>query len=84
MSTYELVADLPLTIEDYILEGLVQNVSSDFERKSTVIHLHGGGEEGVGEDVVYDAVDHEIAQEAGAVLALAGNWTIRSFAEHLA
>ncbi|MEA2181544.1 MAG: hypothetical protein QOF69_729 [Solirubrobacteraceae bacterium] len=84
MSTYELVAVLPLTIEDYILEGLVQNVSSDFERKSTVIHLHGGGEEGVGEDVVYDAVDHEIAQEAGAVLALAGNWTIRSFAEHLA
>jgi L-alanine-DL-glutamate epimerase-like enolase superfamily enzyme len=84
MSTYELVADLPLTIEDYILEGLVQNVSSDFERKSTVIHLHGGGEEGVGEDVVYDAVDHEIAQEAGALLALAGNWTVRSFAEHLA
>jgi len=84
MSTYDLVADLPLTIEDYILEGLVQNVSSDFERKSTVIHLHGGGEEGVGEDLVYDAVDHEIAQEAGAMLALAGNWTIRSFAEHLA
>jgi L-alanine-DL-glutamate epimerase-like enolase superfamily enzyme len=84
MSTYELVADLPLTIEDYLLEGLVQNVSSDFERKSTVIHLHGGGEEGIGEDVVYDAVDHEIAQEAGAVLPLAGNWTIRSFAERLA
>jgi L-alanine-DL-glutamate epimerase-like enolase superfamily enzyme len=84
MSTYELVADLALTIEDYALEGLVQSVSSDFERKSTVIHLHGGGEEGVGEDVVYDAVDHEIAQEAGSVLALAGNWTIRSFAEHLA
>jgi hypothetical protein len=52
MSTYELVADLELTIEDYSLEGLVQNVASDFERKSTVIRLHGDGEEGVGEDVV--------------------------------
>ena len=84
MSTYALVADLALTIEDYALEGLVQTVSRDFERKSTVIHLHGGGEEGVGEDVVYDAVDHEIAQQAGSVLPLAGNWTIRSFSGHLA
>ena len=84
MSTYELVADLPLTIESYDLEGLVQNVSSDFERKSTIIHLHGGGEEGVGEDVVYEPVDHEIAQSAGPTLALAGDWTLRSFSEHLA
>ena len=84
MSTYDLVADLPLQIEGYDLEGLVQNVSSDFERKSTIIRLRGGGEEGLGEDVVYDAVDHEIAQRAGPVLDLAGDWTLRSFSEHLA
>jgi L-alanine-DL-glutamate epimerase-like enolase superfamily enzyme len=84
MSTYDLVADLPLSIEAYALEGLVQNVSSDFERKSTIIHLQGAGEEGLGEDVVYDAVDHEIAQRAGPALPLAGDWTIRSFSEHLA
>jgi L-alanine-DL-glutamate epimerase-like enolase superfamily enzyme len=84
MSTYELVADLPLTIESYDLEGLVQNVSSDFERKSTIIHLHGGGEEGIGEDVAYEPVDHEIAWKAGPALALAGDWTLRSFSEHLA
>ena len=84
MSTYDLVADLPVTIDDYALAGLVQNVSSDFERKTTVIHLRGGGEEGIGEDVVYDAVDHEIAQEAGSALPLAGEWTTRSFSEHLA
>jgi L-alanine-DL-glutamate epimerase-like enolase superfamily enzyme len=84
MSTYDLVADLPVRIDDYALEGLEEDVSSDFMRKSTVIHLAGGGEEGLGEDVVYDAVDHEIAQEAGANLPLAGDWTIRSFAEQLA
>jgi len=84
MSTYELVAELPVQIEDYELEGLVRDVSSDFTRKSTVIHLRGGGEEGVGEDVVYEPVDHEIAQRQGATLALSGDWTIRSFAEHLA
>ena len=84
MSTYDLVADLPVSIERYELEGLVRDVSSDFTRKSTVIHLHGGGEEGVGEDVVYEAVDHEIAQEVGPSLPLEGDWTMRSFAAHLA
>lgn len=84
MSTYELVAELPVHIDDYALEGLVRDVSSDFTRKSTVIHLRGDGQEGVGEDVVYEAVDHEIAQRAGPLLALAGDWTIRSFSEHLA
>jgi L-alanine-DL-glutamate epimerase-like enolase superfamily enzyme len=71
-------------IEGYTLEGLVQDVSSDFTRKSTVIHLHGGGEEGLGEDVVYEPVDHEIAQQAGPTLPLAGDWTIASFAGQLA
>jgi L-alanine-DL-glutamate epimerase-like enolase superfamily enzyme len=84
MSTYDLVADLAVHIEGYELEGLVQNVSSDFERKTTIIHLRGAGEEGLGEDVVYDAVDHEIAQKAGPILALAGDWTTRSVSEHLA
>ncbi|HEY0343975.1 MAG TPA: hypothetical protein VGC59_04990 [Solirubrobacteraceae bacterium] len=84
MSTYDLVADLELRIDGYALDGLVQDTSSDFTRTSTVIHLQGGGEEGLGEDVVYDAVDHEIAQDAGPTLPLAGDWTIRTFAEHLA
>ncbi len=84
MSTYDLVADLPVQIEDYDLEGLVQDVSSDFTRKTTIIRVRGRDQEGIGEDVVYDAVDHEIAQDAGAALALAGDWTIRSFSEHLA
>jgi L-alanine-DL-glutamate epimerase-like enolase superfamily enzyme len=84
MSTYELIGDLPLTIEAYDLEGLMQNVSSDFERKSTIVHLRGQGEEGLGEDVVYEAVDHEIAQRDGPSLPLAGDWTMRSFSEHLA
>ena len=84
MSTYDLVADLPLRVEGYELEGLAQEVSSAFERKTTIIRLGGAGEEGLGEDVVYDAVDHEIAQDAGPVLPLAGDWTMRSFDEHLA
>jgi hypothetical protein len=84
VSTWEQLAELPVEIADYSLEPLSAQVSSEFERKSTVIHLHGAGEEGVGEDVTYDAVDHEIMQAAGAVLPLAGHFTLASFAEHLA
>jgi L-alanine-DL-glutamate epimerase-like enolase superfamily enzyme len=84
MSTWELIADLALEIDGYQLEGQQVDVSSDFQRKTTLIHLRGGGEEGIGEDVIYDAVDHEILQAAGPRLPLAGRFTIASFSERLA
>jgi L-alanine-DL-glutamate epimerase-like enolase superfamily enzyme len=83
VSTYDLVADLPLEVSDYSLEGLERDVSSAFTRLSTVVHLRGGGEEGVGEDVTYDALDHLALQDAGPTLPLAGTWTMASFADHL-
>jgi L-alanine-DL-glutamate epimerase-like enolase superfamily enzyme len=84
MSTWELLAGLPVEIEQYSLEPLREQVSSAFERRSTLIHLRGGGEEGIGEDVTYDGVDHEILQAAGPALPLAGSYTLASFADHLA
>jgi L-alanine-DL-glutamate epimerase-like enolase superfamily enzyme len=83
MSTYERVADLPLTIDDYALEGLSRTVSSGFERLSTIIHLRGGGEEGLGEDVTYAPEEQKRLQERGPELPLAGEWTFDSFSEHL-
>jgi len=83
VSTWELVAELPVRIEGYRLEALKRDVSSDFTRVSTVIHLEGAGERGVGEDVTYDAEDHEILQAAGPVQPLAGEWTIASLSDHL-
>jgi L-alanine-DL-glutamate epimerase-like enolase superfamily enzyme len=84
VSTWDLIADLPVEIERYSLEPLQADVSSDFVRKSTVIHLYGAGHEGVGEDVTYDAVDQEILQAAGPALQLSGSFTLASFAERLA
>jgi hypothetical protein len=84
MSTYDRVAGLPLTIDDYALEGLSRSVSSGFERVSTVYHLRGGGEEGLGEDVTYEAEEHQKQQERGPELRLAGEWTFDGFSEHLA
>jgi L-alanine-DL-glutamate epimerase-like enolase superfamily enzyme len=89
VSTWEQLAQLPVEIEDYSLQALSAKVSSDFERASTVIRLRGAGAEGLGEDVTYDAVDHEILQADfhspdGGPLPLAGRFTIASFAERIA
>jgi L-alanine-DL-glutamate epimerase-like enolase superfamily enzyme len=83
VSTWQRLAELPVRIEEYSLEGLQASVSSDFERKSTLIRLRGDGEEGIGEDVTYDAVDHEIMQAAGPVLELTGSFTLASFCARL-
>jgi len=84
LSTWETLAGLAVEIDSYCLDPLQATVSGEFERKSTLIGLRGGGEEGVGEDVTYDAVDQEILQAAGPALPLAGRYTLASFAEHLA
>jgi hypothetical protein len=78
LSTYDLVAGLPVVVEDYELEGLEQPVSSDFVRRTTVVHLHGRGHEGLGEDVVYDDQDQLRFQQAGPTLDLAGEHTLDS------
>jgi L-alanine-DL-glutamate epimerase-like enolase superfamily enzyme len=46
-----------------------------------VVHLRGGGLEGVGEDVVYDAEDQVAMQEAGPVQELAGRFALGEFCE---
>ena len=81
MATFDRLADLPIEIEGYGLEGLEADVSSDFTRLSTLIRMRGGGEEGVGEDVVYDALDHVALQSAGPVLDLTGPRTLGELCE---
>ena len=84
MSTYELLADVPVLVEGYELEGHEVAFSSEFVRKTTVIRLHGAGQEGLGEDVTYAVADQEALQREGAGRwPLAGEWTLESFAEHL-
>lgn len=81
-STYDLLADLPLRVDSYSVEGLVRDVSSGFTRMSTLVHLEGAGETGTGEDVVYDNEDHEVLQTAAPELPLAGDWNLGDFCDH--
>jgi L-alanine-DL-glutamate epimerase-like enolase superfamily enzyme len=83
VSTYARIADLPLTIERHELEQLQLDVSSQFTRVTTLIRLHGAREEGIGEDVTYDAEDHARFAGHGPGLPLAGEWTLDSFSQHL-
>jgi hypothetical protein len=81
VATFDLLANLPLEVERYELEGLRAQVSSGFERMTTLVHLHGAGAEGVGEDVVYQNEDHVALQEAGAVHDLSGRFALGEFCE---
>ena len=84
MSLYDAVRELRLEIDGYELEGLEVQARADFLRKTTVVHLHGGGEEGIGEDVVYEGELQDAQRARGAVLPLSGVWTLHRFSEHLA
>ena len=59
MSLYDAVKDLPLEIESYELELLSLQARADFLRKTTVVHLQGAAEEGIGEDVTYHGEEHD-------------------------
>jgi hypothetical protein len=84
MSTWDKLAPLPVEIERYDFEPRELSFGAEFTRHTTLITLHGGDEQGVGEDVVYDSEDHFAMREAGPNLPLAGSWTIGSLSDHLA
>jgi hypothetical protein len=81
MSTFDELADLPLRVDGYTLEGLRLQVSSGFERHTTLLHLNGDGVGGVGEDVVYQPVDQLAFQEAGPVHDLSGSYALAEFCD---
>lgn len=82
MPSFDRIADLPLEIEACEFEGLETTLGS-FERLTTVVKLRGGGHEGVGEDVVYDAVDHIAQQDHGPPAGLGGSSTFAEFSDRL-
>ncbi|MDQ3874403.1 MAG: hypothetical protein M3322_02465, partial [Actinomycetota bacterium] len=59
MGDYATLAELPVDVEGYALERSELEVSTRFRRVTTTVVLRGGGEEGRGEDVTYEAEEHE-------------------------
>jgi hypothetical protein len=85
VSSYERIAELPLEVESLRFEGRELEFSSEFTRATTLIELRGpDGETGVGEDVVYDGIDHVNLQLDGpGSIDLAGSYTLDSFSKRL-
>ena len=84
MSLYDAVRDLPLEVEatPSTAARSTSRAASLARRRSSA--STGGGEEGLGEDVTYEATEHDAQLERGPVLPLAGEWTLDSFSQHLA
>ena len=78
--TYALLGGVPLEIDGYSTERLELDVSSGFTRVTTIVALRGGGHEGRGEDVTYDADAHD---EYPRELPLTGRWSIDGFSQQL-
>lgn len=86
MSTWDRVAELPLSIDSYSLEGLSYAAGPEFERLTTVIRIEGPGGgsgrlTGFGEDVTYTGLDQIAHQDAGAAHDLTGPQTVGEFCE---
>ena len=77
MPLYDALRELPLAIERVELEPHVLPLKH-ITRRTTVVHLHGGGEEGVGEDVSYEEA-LQLAFTDEALPDLAGEHTVDSF-----
>jgi len=83
MATYDLIADLPVTIDGYELERLSAQLGPTFTRVTTVIRLRGAGHDGIGEDVIYESDDQDAQLAAGPVLPITGSFTLASLAARL-
>ncbi len=82
MASYDRIAELPLQIDSFELEGLALELG-EFVRKTTVIHLRGDGAIGLGEDVTYDGEAQDALQANPDSLDLTGSFTIDSFSRRL-
>jgi hypothetical protein len=82
MPLFDRVRELPLVIDRIDLEPHALPLKH-MTRRTTVIHLHGGGQEGVGEDVSYDG-ELQLAFTDDALPPLAGKHTLEGFSDLIA
>jgi len=83
MGSYQQLAGLPLTVEGCRFDGLELAVTDRWRRLSTLIRLHGRGEEGIGEDVTYEQNDQLALQRSPVPAELSGRYTLAGFSERL-
>ncbi|WP_338739341.1 hypothetical protein [Haloplanus salilacus] len=86
MPAYDRLADRTLSVDATARTRHERETSSDFTRVTTVFELHGDGAVGRGEDVTYDAADHDAlatVPDDHFDDVLAGTWTFDEFSTAL-
>ena len=83
MRTWDMISELPLVVDGYELVPHEIPFHGGDVRRSTVVRLVGGGLDGLGEDVSYDAEAQGVFQDAGPHEPLAGSTTLAGFARLL-
>jgi len=82
-SPWQRLSALPVVIESYEFERRHAQVSYGFERVTTVVHLRGGGAEGLGEDVSPYESEANTLHVLRPELPLAGEWTLGALCDRL-
>ncbi|MGX6448066.1 hypothetical protein ACVU7I_08385 [Patulibacter sp. S7RM1-6] len=82
-SLWAAVRDLPLHVDGLGLATL-ERPTLRAPRRTTVVALRGAGHEGHGEDVTYEAAEHEALGTWDGLPDLRGDWTIGSLSALLA
>jgi hypothetical protein len=83
VGTYDAIADLPLTVDSYEFEPHELSFGETFTRMTTVVRLRGAGQDGAGEDVSYDGLDHAALQTWRTAPPLTGTYTLDEFSRRL-
>src|SRR5215207_7966437 len=82
-SPWERLSALSVLIDSYEFERRHAQVSYGFERVTTVVHLRGGGAEGLGEDVSPYESEANTLHVLRPELPLAGEWTLGALCNRL-
>jgi L-alanine-DL-glutamate epimerase-like enolase superfamily enzyme len=83
MKIYEKLKELTVNIEDVKLERNEKQVTEDFNRVTTTVKLKGPEKTGYGEDVIWEAEEHDKLQENIEELELKQGHTLEDFSERL-
>jgi len=74
---------LPVVVESYEFERLAATLAYGHERVTTVVHLHGAGAEGLGEDVSPFETEDDTLHVLVPDLPLTGEWTLGALCDQL-
>jgi hypothetical protein len=80
MSLWDSVAGLEVRVDDYALQRRESKTPSGWTRVTTTVVLRGDGKTGEGEDITYQAEDHEHVPDG---LMLAGTWSLEDLSRRL-